>query len=254
MNQIPTLYELCCRAYGGDVQFPGYTEAFDEAMTADPKPSLILHRIVSQQPMVPIYRVMEADDDDDEVVVLRHIPNPFIWRVAYVNERTFVQGPRINPRFYDGRPGDHVMEHVVVIEEQWKGDDGVLLPAKTHRPILTVPTWAITNGYGGDGEEYRYPVMTYPNPNPRMLYPGEIMPELQRLFTPKYNLNSIKSTWFADAELSVTLVDGVPESNHHSWKRGRLMFYGRWWGQPIDGRDSWQLVQQWKDGLNDPRT
>ena len=93
MNQIPTLYELCCRAYNGEVDFPGYADAFKAAMTADPKPSLILHRIVSKQPTVPFFRVLR-----DESVIRSHIPNPFIWRVAYVDERRFVEGPRINPQ------------------------------------------------------------------------------------------------------------------------------------------------------------
>ena len=245
MNQIPTLYELCCRAYKGDVQFQGYEEAFDAAMAEVPKPNLILHRVQSKQPMVPFNRVY-----DDDTVVQWQIPNPFIWRVAYVDERRFIEGPRYRPRFRQ-------MEHVVVLEEKWKDEFGGMLVHKTHIPVTTVPIWYRRLQLQPDIGEFLYPTMSYPNPDPRKLYPQEIMTELRRLFTPKYSLDSIKGTWFADAELSVALVDGVPESTLHSEKRGRRMqrvgsFIG-WWGQPVDGRDSWQHNNEWKQGLSDPR-
>ena len=81
-----------------------------------------------------------------------------------------------------------------------------------------------------------------------MLHPDEIMRELQR----EYTGTAIEGHWFADAELSVTLADGVPESVEHSLERGRFNDDG-YWGQPVDGRDSWQLDNYWKNGLIDPR-
>ena len=79
MVEIPSLYELACRAYS-DTDIPGYQEAFEQAMTQGERPSLILLRINSLVELIPYQDGM--------------IHNPFAWRVAYVNEELFgLHGP-----------------------------------------------------------------------------------------------------------------------------------------------------------------
>ena len=62
MAEIPSLYELACRAYS-DTDIPGYQEAFQQAITRGEKPSLILLRINSLVEEIPYRDGM--------------IPNPF---------------------------------------------------------------------------------------------------------------------------------------------------------------------------------
>ena len=82
MAEIPSLYKLACRAYN-DTDIPGYKEAFEQAMTRGEKPSLVLLRINSLVEEIPYQNGM--------------IPNPFAWRVAYVNEEMFaLYGPLQN--------------------------------------------------------------------------------------------------------------------------------------------------------------
>ena len=82
MVEIPSLYELACPAHS-DTDIPGYQEAFQQAMTQGEKPSLVLLRINSLVEEIPY---------QDGT-----IPNPFAWRVAYVNEEMFaLYGPLQN--------------------------------------------------------------------------------------------------------------------------------------------------------------
>ena len=87
MVEIPSLYELACRAYNcTDIE--GYQEAFDEAMSSGEKPCLILMKIRSGVSRF----TYEGEDRNYE------IQNPFCWRVVYVDESRFdVQGTLIGP-------------------------------------------------------------------------------------------------------------------------------------------------------------
>ena len=84
MVEIPSLYELACHAYS-DTDVPGYHEAFEQAMTEGEKPCLILLRGTAMIKEIPYKNGI--------------ISNPFVWRVAYVDEERFgLHGPLQNNR------------------------------------------------------------------------------------------------------------------------------------------------------------
>ena len=87
MVEIPSLYELACRAYNcADIQ--GYQEAFAEAMTSGEKPCHILMQVRSEVDRF----TYEGEDQNFE------IHNPFSWRVVYVDKsRFYMQGTLIGP-------------------------------------------------------------------------------------------------------------------------------------------------------------
>ena len=79
MVEIPSLYELACKAYNG-TDIPDKS-AFTSAMSQSQgeNPSLIILRVASEVPRIPYNVPYEG----------YKIPNPFMWRIAYMNEDLF---------------------------------------------------------------------------------------------------------------------------------------------------------------------
>lgn len=204
MVEIPSLYELACKAYNGtDIPDKNYKSAFTSAMSPSQgeKPSLILLRVASEVPRIPYNVPYEG----------YKIPNPFIWRIAYMNEDLFGQnGPLVNRR------GD--VTQVVVIEDCWEGVWGERLETPQLFPCRNNPF------HQWDEDASENAGMPHAERESRwatMLYPVEIVRILQDLYHPDDRQEPIEGHWFEDAELPLQIIDGVPESPLHSEIRRR---------------------------------
>ena len=205
MVEIPSLYELACHAYD-TTEVPGYQEAFEQAMMEGEKPCLILVRATAWVEEIP-YK--------DGI-----IRNPFVWRVAYVDEERFgLHGPLQNNR------GE--VSQVAVIEEHtcdpWGNEISPtrmsLCRSNNLRGWARRPYGWVRGPYDdGDSMEEG------PNRPEGCLYPCSIIKELQELidrYDPDEHGLPIEQHWFEDAELPLRIIDGVPESVHHSLRRNR---------------------------------
>ena len=195
MVEIPSLYELACRAYNcTDIE--GYQEAFDEAMTSGEKPCLILMKIRSGVNRF----TYEGEDQNYE------IQNPFCWRVVYVDESRFgMQGTLIGP--------NRRVSQAAVLEDSippsWAHSDRPPKMRGGHQYLL----------YNLDQERDVNPTRTY---FPRCLYAREILEVFMRLNEPVYHDIPIEAVWFEDAQLPLEVIDGVPESPQHCRVRNRF--------------------------------
>ena len=108
MVEIPSLYELACQAYNGtDISDAEYKKAFADAMLEGEKPSLIILRVASKVHQIP-YNIPYKG---------YKIFNPFIWRIAYMNEELFgLNGPLEN---HLGK-----VSQVAIIEDCWEDNLG----------------------------------------------------------------------------------------------------------------------------------
>ena len=225
MVEIPSLYELACRAYSG-TEIQGYQEAFEDAMTQGEKPCLILMRIRNQ---VQEFTYGEAD----EQVVL---PNPFCWRIAYADETRFgMLGPLVGP--------NHHVSQVVVIEDRvtpswvpWR-DPPRLIAERYYK----LRSWNRAPAYISSPPEYF----------PRCLYAHEVMNEFLKVYEPVSSEIPLEAFWFEDAQLSLELIDGVPESPSHGAIRNRFEDeYGNVY--PMYGNERWYLEDpSWFQGLQE---
>ena len=203
MGEIPSLYELACRAYSG-TWILGYQEAFDKAMSEEEKPSLIIIRIASEVQEIPY---------NNDV-----IKNPFMWRIAYMNEELFgLNGP------LQSQHG--TVSQVAVIEDYW--EDGWGDPYDT--PELDVCQFNTLYGWNKDPyEETNLPSEEQEVRLARCLYPEEIVREFRWLCNPDDVCRPIEGQWFEDAKLPLHVVDGVPESKEHSERRNRGRYDGNY--------------------------
>ena len=228
MVEIPSLYELACRAYS-DTDIPGYQEAFEQAMTQGEKPSLILMRINSLVELIPYQDGM--------------IHNPFAWRVVYVNEELFgLHGPLQN------RNGE--VSQVAVIEDRWCDYFGEpIFPPK-------LDATRYNNHYGWNRDPFESQDLTPEEVNVRLkrcLYPVTIIKDMQEIisrYDPDEHGLPIEGHWFEDAELPLRVVDGVPESLHHSRRRYRHYTPGVFHRHDDQERE-YQQDPDWYLGLNE---
>ena len=212
MVEIPSLYELACRAHSG-TWMPGYQEAFDEAMSEGEKPCLILLRIASQVSEIPYGN--------------ERIPNTFMWRIAYMNEELFgLFGPL--------QRSHGEVSQVAVIEDYWEDCWGDELD----EPELHVCRYH--NLYGWDKDPYDESIRPYNDDRDRWarcLRAEEIVRIIEDLDYPNDRDRPLEDKWFDDAELPLRLVDGVPESIDHSERRGRNTVNGTYHGFAYYERD-----------------
>ena len=219
MVEIPTLYEMACRAYSG-TWMPGYQEAFDQAISMGEKPIIVLMRVESNYQEIPYADAPRG--------IIR---NPFIWRIAYVDETRFdTYGPLIG--------SNGTVSQVAIIEDEWDTDPST--------PTLRVERCHTL--YGWD---------LYPTPSnyfeershaPRTLYAREVFSEIKRRLDLNNWQEPIEGKWFQDAELPLKLIDGVPESWRHSAMRRRHSALNQ---RPRSGRYHPFYVTD-RDYLDDP--
>ena len=201
MVEIPSLYELACRAYSG-TWMPGYQEAFDKAMSEEEKPCLILMRIESRYP--------EISFGDEK------IKNVFSWRIAYMDEERFgTFGP------LQGRYG-HISQ-VAVIEDVWEDGWGNELEV----PEMYACRYHTLYGWDKDPSDESQDDFTYKETHwARSLRAEEIVREFEKVDFPAYQHEPLEGKWFEDAEFPLHLIDGVPESYDHSEIRNRINVNG----------------------------
>ena len=196
MGKVPSLYELACRAYNGtEMPDENYKDAFDDAMSGGEKPSLIIIRLASEIPQIP-YNVPYDG---------YKIWNPYLWRIAYANETLFgLHGPLEDHR---GK-----VTQVAVIKDWWENKWGGGLENPELYSCRSSPLH-LRNDNVTEGESR----------TARMLYPDEIWRTFMDLYDPEEEQGPIEGCWFKDAELPLHVIDGVPESSHHSERRHQRM-------------------------------
>ena len=183
MVEIPSLYELACRAFNEtDISDAEYEDAFTDAMSEGEKPILIILQVASKVDQIPYNSLHEG----------YHIFNPFIWRIAYMNEELFgLNGPVEN----------HLGKHsqVAIIEDCWEDNWGSRLESPE---LCSYRGFTLYQGA-------------------RVLYPTEIVRILNDLHSRDKEDGPIEEHWFEDAELPIVIIDRVPESWHHSKRQRR---------------------------------
>ena len=188
MVEIPTLYELACRAFNGtDISNENYQSAFMDAMSRGEKPSLIIFWVASEVHRFP-YQGYE-------------MRNPFIWRIAYMDEECFgLNGPLED---HQGK-----VTQVAVIEDWWEDYWGRRIDSPELCSCRNSPF--LQRNEEVDKGESR---------NVRMLYPVKIVRKLEDWCHRDGDQEPIEAHWFEDAELPLELIDGVPESFHYAERR-----------------------------------
>ena len=171
------------------------------------------------------------------------IKNPFVWRVAYVEEERFgLHGPLQNNR------GD--VAQVAVMEEHtcvsWR--NAIFPPQMNVCRYNNLHGWAL-DPYERDDlppEEVKLQLEG-------CLYPCSIIKDLKDLITcydPDEHGLPIEGHWFEDAELPLRIVDGVPESAHHSLRRNCRHTPGMF-HQHKEGTRDYLNDPAWYLGLNE---
>ena len=132
------------------------------------------------------------------------VRDAFIWKIVWINPE-----PHIGPRKrYD--TGVAVIEDYLP-DEDW-GETREDAPFwKHHRFYANWPTMDIPRG----PEEPRY-----------MVHAEEIWEVFERFYTPEYWHDPIERHWVRDAELPLSVINGVPESDQHAETRDRPQIYG----------------------------
>ena len=163
--------------------------------------------------------------------------------MAYVNEELFgLHGPLQNHN------GD--VSQVAVIEDHW---------CNTYGNPISPPKLKVLRSnylYGWNRDPFESDNLTWAEVNVRMkgcLYPVTIIKDMQEILSP-YDPDEhglpIEGHWFEDAELQLRVVDGVPESHHHSRRRNRHYTPGVFHRHDDQARD-YQQDPAWYLGLNE---
>ena len=132
-----------------------------------------------------------------------------MWWIVYINEELFgLNGPL---QYQHG-----TVSQVAIIEDYWEDRWGD--PYDT--PKLDICQYNCLYGWDKDPyERLNLPPEEREARLARCLYPEEIVRDLRRLYNPDDIRRPIEGQWFEDAELSLRIIDGVPESNGHSKRR-----------------------------------